>query len=101
MPPRQRPTGKAKPKDKAAGSKKEDDRKEDDSPAGSEEPSSEQQQQQQQQRTRKGGVSWAPVFKRIGFFMLIILIPALLNYAALNQETRMLVPNGMLYIKAV
>ena len=43
---------------------------------------------------RKGGVSWSPVFKRIGVFLLIFLVPALLNYAALNQETRMLVPSG-------
>lgn len=90
MPQRQRASSKSKAK--ATGSKQEDD-----SPAaraGGEEANSEEQQQQQQ-RARRGGVSWSPVFKRIGFFMLLFLIPALLNYAALNQEMRMLVPNGI------
>ena len=47
-----------------------------------------------ERRRKRGGVSWTPVFKRIGIFFLIILIPALVNYAALNQEARMLLPEG-------
>lgn len=49
-----------------------------------------------QRRRKRGEVSWTPVFKRIGIFFLIILIPALVNYAALNQEARMLLPDGMI-----
>ena len=47
-----------------------------------------------QKKLKKGGVSWAPVFKTLAFFFLLIAIPTLLNYAVLNQEARMLVPAG-------
>ena len=59
---------------------------------GGKEPSS---QPQDQQKRKKDGVSWMPVFKRLGAFLLVFLIPALLNYAALNQEARMLLPKGI------
>ena len=89
MPARQRATSKPKAK---AGKKEEGGEGE-----GKEEQSQEghrELHQEQQRPARRGGVSWSPVFKRIGFFLLIICIPALLNYAALNQEMRMLLPNG-------
>ncbi len=44
--------------------------------------------------TRERGVRWSPVFKRIGVFVLILAIPAFLNYVAVNQEARVLMPQG-------
>ena len=43
---------------------------------------------------RRKEVKWSPVFKRLGYVSLIFLVPAILNYAALNQDSRMLVPKG-------
>lgn len=34
------------------------------------------------------------LLRKIGYFSLIFIIPAILNYAALSQESRALVPNG-------
>lgn len=45
-------------------------------------------------KKKKTGVSWRPVCKTMGYFGLAFLIPTLLNYAVLNQESRMLVPEG-------
>ena len=44
---------------------------------------------------KKRKVKWSPVFRRMGYFALIILIPTVLNYAALKQETRALVAKGV------
>ena len=44
---------------------------------------------------KKKTVKWSPVFRRLGYFALIILIPTLLNYAALKQETRALLAKGV------
>lgn len=57
-------------------------------------PSSEHAQVTTEERRRKK-VKWSPVFKRLGYVFLIFLIPSILNYAALNQESRMLVPEGI------
>lgn len=91
MPPRQRPSSKAQAKKSDSGRNQQEqgdtgNRTEGAGLGGPE---------GGQQRARRGGVSWSPVFKRIGVFLLIILIPTLVNYAALNQEARMLVPEGM------
>ena len=61
-------------------------------------PASEQTPQEEQEERRRRGskVKWSPVFKKIGYVSLIFIIPAILNYAALNQEARMLVPKGMI-----
>ena len=45
-------------------------------------------------RPRESKVKWSPVFKRLGYFALILAIPAFLNYAVLNQELKALVPKG-------
>lgn len=54
--------------------------------------------QRNKQRKRKDGVKWFPVFKRLFFISLLVLVPMLLNYAALNHELRVLVPQGLLRI---
>ena len=46
------------------------------------------------QRKRSGGVKWFPVFKRLFYVSLLVLVPMILNYAALNQEARVLPPQG-------
>ena len=51
--------------------------------------------QRNKQRKRKDGVKWFPVFKRLFFISLLVLVPMLLNYAALNHELRVLVPQGV------
>ena len=84
MPPKQRQAA-GKPKAKASSAGKEEskeNKKASEGEGGAE------------QRKGKSGVSWTPVFKRIGIFIFVLSIPALLNYAALNQETRMLLPSG-------
>jgi hypothetical protein len=82
-------------KGKPDGSSKEEVTKQDDGePAAATLGESDDTGSRQQGRREKGGVSWSPVFKRIGVFFLVISIPALVNYAALNQEARMLVPTG-------
>ena len=45
-----------------------------------------------QRREKK--VKWSPVFRRMGYIALILIVPALLNYAALSQEARVLVAKG-------
>ena len=47
-----------------------------------------------QRRQKKKTVKWSPVFRRMGLFALMLLVPAFLNYAALSQETRVLVAKG-------
>jgi len=47
------------------------------------------------QRKRKDGVKWFPVLKRLFYVSLLVLVPMLLNYAALNHELRVLVPQGV------
>ena len=49
---------------------------------------------QNKQRKRKDGVKWFPVLKRLFYVSLLVLVPMLLNYAALNHELRVLVPQG-------
>ena len=39
-------------------------------------------------------VKWSPVFRNMGFIALLLIVPALLNYAALSQETRVLAAKG-------
>ena len=89
MPAKQRAG--SKPKAKVASSSTRGERQ-DDGPVESERSNTEAGGGQQ--RVKKKGVSWTPVFKRIGFFLLLFLIPGLLNYAVLNQEARMLIPEG-------
>ena len=43
---------------------------------------------------KKKEVKWSPVFKRMGYFALLFIVPAILNYAALNQERGVLIPQG-------
>jgi hypothetical protein len=89
MPPKKRSTtsSKAQTKSKSSSGEK--------IPPTSEHPAHEQDQEERRRRGSK--VKWSPVFKRIGYISLIFIIPAILNYAALNQETRMLVPKGTQY----
>lgn len=47
------------------------------------------------QRKRSGGVKWLPVFKRLFYISLLIIVPMTLNYASLNHEARVLPPQGM------
>lgn len=89
MPAKQRAG--SKPKAKAASSSTQGERQ-DGGPVDSE--GSNAEVEGRQQRVKKKGVSWTPVFKRIGFFLFLFLIPGLLNYAVLNQEARMLIPEG-------
>ena len=42
----------------------------------------------------KKKVKWTPVFKTIGVFALILVIPATLNYAVLNREASALILKG-------
>lgn len=90
MPPRQRVASKPKAKEDTKQDAKQDAKQDSDNGGPREAP----EEQAQQGRRRRGGPSWKPVFKTIGFFFLIILIPGLLNYASLKQEARMLVPTG-------
>lgn len=85
MPPKQRQTA-GKPKAKKGSSTEKEESKEHREASGGEGGA--------EQRRGKSGVSWTPVFKRIGIFIFVLSIPTLLNYAALNQETRMLLPSG-------
>ena len=48
----------------------------------------------QRRQKKKKTVKWSPVFRRMGLFALMLLVPAFLNYAALSQETRVLVAKG-------
>lgn len=80
--PRQRASASSKPKASKVGE------------GQAEGPSAPPEEPNQERGRRKGGVSWAPLCKRLAFFLLIILIPSILNYAVLNQESRMLVPTG-------
>jgi len=47
----------------------------------------------EKKKKKKG--SWWTVLKTIGYFFFAILISTFLNYAVLNQESRMLLPEGM------
>ena len=79
-------------------------------PTEAQEPSREQTEdrreyptfQPSRRRQRSGGVKWFPVFKRFFYVSLIVLVPMILNYAALNHELRVLPPQGKLaaYISA-
>lgn len=40
------------------------------------------------------GVRWFPIVKRLFYISLIILVPMILNYAALNHELRVLPPKS-------
>ena len=44
---------------------------------------------------RKGGVKWFPVLKRLFYVSLLVLVPMILNYAVLNHESRVLIPQGV------
>ncbi len=57
--------------------------------------------QGEEKKRKKKGVSWRPVCKTIGYFGLAFLIPTLLNYAVINQESRMLVPEGIAIIGTI
>ena len=46
-------------------------------------------------RKRSGGVRWFPVVKRLFYVSLLVLVPMILNYAALNHELRVLPPKGI------
>lgn len=48
----------------------------------------------QRRQKKKKTVKWSPVFRRMGLFALMLLVPAFLNYAALSQETKVLVAKG-------
>ena len=50
--------------------------------------------QQSKQRKRRG-VEWFPVFKKLFYVSLLVLVPMLLNYAALQHELRVLIPKGL------
>lgn len=87
MPPKKRSTSNSKSQTKPKSSSDEK------TPSTSEQTA--QGEQEEGERRRRGSkVKWSPVFKRIGYISLIFIIPAILNYAALNQEARMLVPKG-------
>lgn len=88
MPPKQRSASGSKTHSKAKQSSSS-------SHAGEKEPSSSEHAQVTAEERRRKKVKWSPVFKRIGYVALIFLVPSILNYAALNQESRMLVPKGM------
>ena len=45
-------------------------------------------------RRGSGGVKWFPVFKRLFYISLLVLVPMILNYAALNHELRVLPLQG-------
>ena len=45
-------------------------------------------------RRPSDGVRWFPVIKRIFYVSLLVLVPMILNYAALNHELRVLPPSG-------
>lgn len=47
------------------------------------------------QRKRSGGVKWLPVFKRLFYISLLVIVPMILNYASLNHEARVLPPQGI------
>lgn len=95
MPPKQR-SGAARTQDKTKSTSSQAARSEDSSKNA---PSSSDRAQAQAQGAaagrRRREVKWSPVFKKLGYVSLIFLVPAILNYAALNQEMRMLVPKGI------
>lgn len=68
------------------------------SSSGEKTPPTSEQTAQEGERRRGSKVKWSPVFKKICYVSLIFIIPAILNYAALNQETRMLVPKGTMIL---
>ena len=80
MPPRYR--GSTKQSQKQATAKDEEGRS-----AHASVPPEEAQQREKKKKT----VKWSPVFRRMGLFALMLLVPAFLNYAALSQETRVLI----------
>ena len=47
---------------------------------------------------RSDGVRWFPVVKRLFYVSLLVLVPMILNYAALNHELRVLPPKGEPYL---
>ena len=83
MPPRHR--GRKEQSQKQANAKDEEGRS-----AHAWAPPEEAQRRQQKKKT----VKWSPVFRRMGLFALMLLVPAFLNYAALSQETKVLVAKG-------
>lgn len=83
MPPRHR--GRKEQSQKQANAKDEEGRS-----AHAWAPPEEAQRRQQKKRT----VKWSPVFRRMGLFALMLLVPAFLNYAALSQETKVLAAKG-------
>ncbi len=46
------------------------------------------------ERQQKRGGRCSSLLKKFGYFSLIIIVPTVLNYAALNQEAKALVPEG-------
>ena len=88
MPPKKRSTASNKAQAKSTSSSSSNEK----TPPASEQ--TEQPEEERRRRRQGSKAKWSPVFKRIGYFSLIFIIPAILNYAALNQEARMLVPKG-------
>lgn len=87
MPPKQR--GKSQSKKESSKAKDTDSTE-----AKSRDTLDEALQRRQKERKEKREVKWTPVFKRIGYFSLVFIIPAVLNYGALNQERGALIPQG-------
>ena len=46
-------------------------------------------------RKRSNGVKWFPVVKSLFYVSLLVLVPMILNYAALSHELRVLPPQGV------
>lgn len=90
MPPKQRSASKAHSKAKSSSNRGGKSESSDERTP----PSPEQLHVPEEGRRRERKVKWSPVFKKIGYVSLIFLVPAILNYAALNQESRMLLPKG-------
>ena len=43
---------------------------------------------------QSAGVKWFPVIKKLFYVSLLVIVPMILNYAALNHELRVLPPEG-------
>ena len=50
---------------------------------------------QKSKQRKQRGVEWLPVFKKLFYVSLLVLVPMLLNYAALQHEHRVLIPEGL------
>ena len=88
MPPRQR----ADKKKKAAPPPAPVDSPGADAEAEDSQPPAPDQSRVDKKKKKSGGC--VSLLKTAGYFSLIIIIPTVLNYAALNQETKALIPEG-------